>query len=316
LAFERSGAGKKFGGSFPAYNERERPKRLRRKLRMFEEICGTGEGDTWLALGFLSDGRSLGGGEHRDPRERRDLLAIPLKGRANSGGEHRRARRTLDAGREWTEIVAGKNLDGLLDGLRTPRPVEEIPGLQAALRPYQREGVGWLYFLSGLGLGACLADDMGLGKTLQVIALLCLLRDGAGGAAPPCLVVVPASLVGNWLRELGRFAPHLRARAAHPAFASPESLNELKGDPESALKVCDVLVTTYGFLQRTGALQQTEWDLAVLDEAQAIKNPSTQQAQSVKRLRARARVALTHCTGGGVAGLDHGSCAINVLVAG
>jgi len=199
----------------------------------------------------------------------------------------------LDAGREWTEIVAGKNLDGLLDGLRTPRPVEEIPGLQAALRPYQREGVGWLYFLSGLGLGACLADDMGLGKTLQVIALLCLLRDGAGGSAQPCLVVVPASLVGNWLRELGRFAPHLRARAAHPAFASPESLDALKDDPESALKGCDVLVTTYGFLQRTGALQQTEWDLAVLDEAQAIKNPATQQAQSVKRLRARARVALT-----------------------
>lgn len=208
---------------------------------------------------------------------------------ARSGGDAP----DLEAGREWMEIVAGKHLDRLLEELRTPKPVEGIPGLEAELRPYQREGVGWLRFLSGLGLGACLADDMGLGKTLQIIALFCLLRDGDGALAAPCLVVVPASLVGNWMRELRRFAPHLRVQAAHPAFTSAESLNALREDPAPVLRGCDVMVTTYGFLQRTGAFQQTAWDLVVLDEAQAIKNPATQQAQAVKMLSARARVALT-----------------------
>ena len=165
--------------------------------------------------------------------------------------------------------------------------------MRATLRPYQKRGIGWLHFVSRLGLGACLADDMGLGKTLQVIALLCIRRAEVSGAAVPSILVVPASLIGNWLAEFARFAPQLRVMAAHPSAASRESLDALVADPAVALRGHDALLTTYGLLQRSEALQSHSWDLAVLDEAQAIKNPATAQARSVKKLQARARIALT-----------------------
>jgi hypothetical protein len=199
----------------------------------------------------------------------------------------------LEAGRDWTEVVAGKNLTALLEQLREPAGVEAIPGLNATLRPYQRRGAGWLHFLSRLGLGACLADDMGLGKTLQVIALLCLRRAEKSDDAPPSILIVPASLIGNWLAEVARFAPGLRVFAAHPSAASRESLEALAADPAGTLRGYDALLTTYGLLQRSEALQSHTWDLAVLDEAQAIKNPATAQARGVKKLQARARLALT-----------------------
>jgi superfamily II DNA or RNA helicase len=199
----------------------------------------------------------------------------------------------LDSGREWSNVVAGKNLQQLLDQFRDPANVERIPGLRASLRPYQLRGTSWLHFLARLGLGACLADDMGLGKTLQVIALLCLRRDGANGDTPPSILVVPASLVGNWRSEIMRFAPNLRIFVGHPSVASIESLSSLASDPARALRGWDALLTTYGLLQRSEPLQNQAWDLAVIDEAQAIKNPATEQARSVKKLIARARLALT-----------------------
>jgi len=199
----------------------------------------------------------------------------------------------IDSAREWSEVIAGKNLQALLDQLREPGEAHIIPGLQATLRPYQKRGAGWLHFLTQLSLGACLADDMGLGKTLQVIALLCLRRDAAQHRALPSILVVPASLIGNWRSELARFAPHLRVFTAHPSVASRESLNSLANDPTAALRDWDALLTTYGMLQRSEALLNQEWDLAVLDEAQAIKNPATAQARRVKELQARARLALT-----------------------
>jgi superfamily II DNA or RNA helicase len=199
----------------------------------------------------------------------------------------------LDSGREWSEIVAGKQLEQILQSLREPGETAEAPGLLAVLRPYQSRGFAWLKFLSGLGIGACLADDMGLGKTLQLIALLCQRKADNGGVKRPSILVVPASLVGNWLREFSRFAPHLRVMAGHPSVISKETLEALSTDPKRALADCDALLTTYGLLQRTAALQEFEWDLAVLDEAQAIKNPGTAQTRSVKKLQARARIALT-----------------------
>jgi len=199
----------------------------------------------------------------------------------------------LEGGRDWMEIVAGKDLQTLLDQLREPADVEDIPGLKAKLRPYQMRGAGWLHFVSRLGLGACLADDMGLGKTLQVIALLCLRRKERPKDAPPSVLVVPASLIGNWMNEFKRFAPHLRVFAAHPSAVSRESLAALVADPVESLRGWDALLITYGLLQRTAALQQNAWDLAVLDEAQAIKNPAAAQTRSVKALQARARIALT-----------------------
>ena len=199
----------------------------------------------------------------------------------------------LDAGRDWTEVLAGKNLQALLDQLREPAEVEEFPGLSAILRPYQKRGAGWLHFLTRLGLGACLADDMGLGKTVQVIALLCLRKRERDRGTSPSVLVVPASLIGNWRAEFERFAPHLRVLIAHPSGASREDLNALAADPAAAVRGCDAVLITYGFLQRTGALLQFTWDLAILDEAQAIKNPSAAQTRSVKQLQAHARIALT-----------------------
>ncbi len=197
----------------------------------------------------------------------------------------------LNAGREWSEVVAGKQLEELLGRLREPLEAETVPGLCATLRPYQRRGVDWLHFCARLGLGACLADDMGLGKTVQVIALLCLRQ--ASGVRAPSLLVVPASLLGNWMREVRQFAPGLRVLPGHPSLSSRETLDALQSNPAEALSGYDALLTTYGLLQRSEALPQTHWDLVILDEAQAIKNPGTAQARCVKKLQAHARVALT-----------------------
>ena len=215
-----------------------------------------------------------------------------LAGFSGLGGEEAAAP-DLDSGREWSEVVAGKNLKELLEQLREPASVGAISGLNATLRPYQEKGVAWLHFATRLGLGACLADDMGLGKTIQVIALLCLRRTESGGKAPPSILVVPASLIGNWLREFQQFAPHLRVLSGHPATTSRETLLALGSEPEAVLRGYDALLTTYGLLQRSEALQLADWDLAVLDEAQAIKNPATAQARCVKKLRAHVRLALT-----------------------
>ncbi len=207
---------------------------------------------------------------------------------------------------DWSEIVAGKNLAGLLDQMRDPTEAEPPPNLRATLRPYQRKGFAWLQFMTRLGLGACLADDMGLGKTLQVIALL-LARKGDGGrerragdsppylyqAGGPALLVVPASLVGNWKAEVARFAPELKLFIAHPSATSRDLVDLAVRNPGSALRGYDAMLTTYQFLQRTEAWQAHPWSMVILDEAQAIKNPGSASTKAVKRLQAPTRVALT-----------------------
>jgi len=194
----------------------------------------------------------------------------------------------------WSDVVAGPWLKEALDGLRGPEALRDASpprGLGAELRPYQEVGVRWLSLLHRLGLGACLADDMGLGKTIQVLALLLALKErpAPSRGRGPALLVVPASLIANWKAEIDRFAPSLRVLVAHPSGASiaPEDIT-----PEDLVGL-DLVVTTYGLTHRLGWLAETEWPLIVLDEAQAIKNPGAKQAQSVKALRARTRVALT-----------------------
>ena len=195
----------------------------------------------------------------------------------------------------WAYVEAGERLRELLAGLRDPArlaAVQAVPGLQAHLRPYQQIGLNWLWFLSELGLGACLADDMGLGKTIQVIALL-LAQQGHSAKAAPSLLVLPASLLANWKSELARFAPSLRALCLHPSELDRETLERQAADPGGALASVDVVLTTYGMVQRQAWLKKVSWNLIVLDEAQAIKNPGTQQSKSVKTLSGRARIALT-----------------------
>ncbi len=190
---------------------------------------------------------------------------------------------------EWSHTEAGEALARALDQLRQPAAATPPPGLRASLRPYQLEGLAWLTGMTRLGLGACLADDMGLGKTLQVLALLLARRSEATG---PALLVVPASLLGNWQAEAARFAPDLRLFIAHPAFQPRSEVERAFADP-GQLAGHDAVLTTYALLQRAEAWMQHHWTLVVLDEAQVIKNPASGVSRAVKRLTATARLALT-----------------------
>ncbi|MHB0956918.1 MAG: DEAD/DEAH box helicase [Pirellulaceae bacterium] len=196
--------------------------------------------------------------------------------------------------RQWSFVHAGTWLGDVLAKLRSPenlQPLASSDTLQTTLRPYQETGVNWLKFLSSLGLGACLADDMGLGKTIQILALFLTLKSQR--TVRPSLLVLPASLLGNWKAEMARFAPTLRTAFLHPAEMSKEELDRIAADPDTAMQDLDVVVTSYGMLVRQEWLLRRSWQLAVLDEAQAIKNPAARQTKTVKRIRADARIVLT-----------------------
>jgi len=192
---------------------------------------------------------------------------------------------------EWSGVQASKELRTVLEGFRHPQTIKaKNPGsaLKATLRPYQAIGVSWLDLLTELGLGACLADDMGLGKTIQVISLLLIQQKKKPGK--PSLLVLPASLLANWKSELQRFAPTL-----NPLFLHSSELDKgrLEGFAEQSLHAYDLVVTTYGMLQRQEWLLELRWHLVILDEAQAIKNPASEQTKRAKKLKGQARVALT-----------------------
>jgi SNF2-related domain/SNF2 Helicase protein/Helicase conserved C-terminal domain len=194
----------------------------------------------------------------------------------------------------WTGVSAGDWLRDTLDRLRHPTAGTGCqPGrdLEATLRPYQVEGVNWLWFMTEIGLGACLADDMGLGKTIQVIDLL--LHRKRSKHAEPSLLIVPASLIGNWKQELTRFAPSLRVYVAHPSECDPEDLERRTADPATGFAEFDLVITTYGLTRRHEWLPRVPWSLVVLDEAQAIKNAAAAQTRSVKRIPAKGRIVLT-----------------------
>ncbi len=193
----------------------------------------------------------------------------------------------------WSQTVAGPWLAETLAALRHPDGLARVePGgsFQGTLRPYQRAGVQWLYLLAQLRLGACLADDMGLGKTIQVLSLLLVLKNEAAGKRKPSLLVAPASLLANWDEEIARFAPSLKVIVAHPSAAPTEILTT--GGADNLADV-DLVITSYGYLARSAWLGSTAWRLAVLDEAQAIKNPAAKQTKTVKQLRSETRIALT-----------------------
>ena len=194
---------------------------------------------------------------------------------------------------EWALVAAGPWLAETLKGLRSPDGLARIdpgPALKGTLRPYQQVGVQWLYLLAELGIGACLADDMGLGKTIQVLALLLVLHRQSNGNRQPSLLVAPASLLANWASEIERFAPSLKAIIAHP---SEIPANDLRTMAPEQLHDLDLVITSYGSLLRIPWITHISWNLLVLDEAQAIKNPSAKQTHTAKKLKARARFALT-----------------------
>ncbi len=200
---------------------------------------------------------------------------------------------TAIADADWAQVAAGPWLAETLKGLRSPEGLAQVdPGdaLKGTLRPYQQVGMRWLYLLAKLGLGACLADDMGLGKTIQVLSLLLVLKRQAGAKPQPSLLVAPASLLANWAAEMERFTPGLKALVAHPS-ALPAA--ELKALAKERLEDVDLVITSYGSLLRVPWITEVSWRLAVLDEAQAIKNPDAKQTRAVKKLKAGARLALT-----------------------
>jgi len=186
------------------------------------------------------------------------------------------------------EVTNGQWLNTVVSRLTQPERLETVtPGenFNAILRPYQEKGLAWLHYMKTLGLGACLADDMGLGKTIQVIALLNYIRSRK---KEKTLLVIPASLIGNWTDELNKFAPSLKYYILHPSGNGNQNIDEINPTDEYEL-----FITTYGMLSRYEELKKITWDTVILDEAQAIKNPGAKQSKAAKQLKAAFKIALT-----------------------
>lgn len=184
-------------------------------------------------------------------------------------------------------ITNGKWLGGLLKSLRNPHKQKSIGvpnGFRGELRPYQEIGYQWLLQMYRLGFGACLADDMGLGKTVQILAFLEELR--AQKPNGKALLIVPASLLGNWQKEAARFTPDLSVEILHGAHAA--TLSDRFEQSAAFLNV-----TTYRMAMSMEALEAPLWDCIILDEAQAIKNPAAKQTRQIKKLKSRMRIAMT-----------------------
>ena len=190
---------------------------------------------------------------------------------------------------EGLHLERSKAFRRVVRDIRSPQDADveaDVPkSLEKVLRDYQVTGFNWLSSLAHYGLGGILADDMGLGKTLQVLAFLLANRDGRRS---PSLVVAPTSLVYNWLDEAERFTPELRAKVIAGTKAERKKMLAATGTE------CDVLITTYNMLRRDIDLYaERTFRYVFLDEAQHIKNPSTQVARAVKQLRASDYFALT-----------------------
>ncbi|MFI8213295.1 SNF2-related protein [Streptomyces werraensis] len=201
-----------------------------------------------------------------------EALAVALTGHTDIGGERVRV-----APSAWLDALRR----ALADADGGDGPVEQPARLTATLRDYQLRGLRWMDRMTSLGLGGCLADDMGLGKTVQLISLH-LLRQERPEDRGPTLVVCPASLLGNWEREVGRFAPGTPVRRYHGPGRTLDGADE------------GFVLTTYGTMRldadRLGA---HTWGLVVADEAQHVKNPHSSTAKALRQIGARARIALT-----------------------
>ncbi|MFJ6016235.1 DEAD/DEAH box helicase [Streptomyces sp. NPDC092952] len=218
--------------------------------------------------------------EARRARETQDRKVAPIDalGAVLTGSAEVDGRRV--------EVQATGWLERLRRRLADPDGAEQRIGppeaLAATLRDYQLRGLNWLHTMTSLGLGGCLADDMGLGKTITLIALH-LHRRTVESAAGPTLVVCPTSLMGNWQREIERFAPGTPVRRFH---GSARSLAALADD--------EFVLTTYGTMRLDAPrLAGTAWGMVVADEAQHVKNPYSATARQLRTIGGRARVALT-----------------------
>ncbi|WP_274649669.1 DEAD/DEAH box helicase [Paenibacillus humicola] len=213
----------------------------------------------------------------------RDVLEMHLRGSAELEPESE-DREALEA-----EVELNGHLAAWLAKLNetSELPMVAKPeAFQGELRPYQLQGVSWLAFLRRFGLGGCLADDMGLGKTIQFTAYLQHVMESGG--LGPSLLICPTSVIGNWEKELERFAPSLRVHVHYgPRRAKDEAFAE-------AASQADLVITSYALAPLDEEeLGRVGWDVVCLDEAQNIKNYYTKQSGAIRRLSARHRIALT-----------------------
>ena len=183
-------------------------------------------------------------------------------------------------------IACDKHITNIMKELREQDDITLITppsALKATLRPYQLRGLSWLVYLERLGMNPCLADDMGLGKTMQIIALLL-----SKPKDTPALLIAPTSVIGNWYKELQKFAPSLRAIIHHGTTrAKPAEFNQ-------AIQGYDIVITSYGLIRRDKALfGQKNWSRLILDEAQNIKNPTAAQTKAIFTINATHRIALS-----------------------
>jgi superfamily II DNA or RNA helicase len=208
-------------------------------------------------------------GKARD-RVLKPLTAVEALGAALTGRAH------VDG--EWVPVADSRPLELLRDKLSTTETVDQPAALTATLRDYQLRGLRWLARMTELRLGGCLADDMGLGKTITLIAL------HLHRAAGPTLVVCPASLLGNWEREIRRFAPGVAVQRYHGGGRAIVDAGTFSG----------FVLTTYGTMRLDAdELSTVDWDLVVADEAQHVKNARSDTARALRRISAHARIALT-----------------------
>ena len=225
----------------------------------------------WLRLDAEALNRSLEFLE-REGRAGKVKLSKVLK----LGGELQKS-----GGLPLMDFIVKGDFTRSLDDLEPDKTLELLPApakFRGTLPPYQVHGFSWMLFLSGLGLGACLADDMGLGKTVQMIAVLAHEFE-TGGSQGPTLIISPMSVVGNWHRELQRFAPHLEVMVHHGS--------DRQGRDEflRSVQKFNVVISTYNLVVRDHAsFRGCRWHNLVLDEAQNIKNPNTKQAKAIRSL--------------------------------
>lgn len=215
----------------------------------------------------------------------RDVLEMHLRGGAD-----------LDLDAEDThslraEVELNEHLSAWLEQLQhvSKLPLVDPPSwFKGELRPYQQQGVSWLLFLRRFGFGGILADDMGLGKTIQFMAYLASVKEREVGANGPSLLICPTSVIGNWEKEIARFAPSLRT-VLHYGGKRPKG-EEL----EEAVRDADLVITSYSLAQLDEEeLARVHWNALCLDEAQNIKNVYTKQSGAIRRLESRHRIALT-----------------------
>ncbi len=199
--------------------------------------------------------------------------------------------KNAQAGDEW-EVEHDEALSAMMAKLQDKsqlEPISELTNLQGSLREYQKRGVSWLNYLERLGLNGCLADDMGLGKSVQVIARLLQEKETHPEHNFTTLLIAPTSVVGNWQKEIAKFAPDLQTIVHHGGDRLQKT-----AEFKAACLACDVLITSFTLARKDEKLfNSIKWQRIVLDEAQNIKNPKAAQTKAILKLSAKHRMALT-----------------------